>query len=164
LPGSKPSPLRAPLAFSRTHPFVTVLLSDLQGPSRRQRLVLRERSLPDWLRQHATLLAPGHDWIVAAMGKASLGSRTCIRSIVVYPARADAPEMAYVYVAESEAAPRAAREAAPVHVVRCKKLPKLVRFVEVPQPAPVPRPALRAIEVSTMPSHDAACQRLDNDP
>jgi hypothetical protein len=145
MPPPKRSPLRHPVALSRTHPFVTVLLSDLNGPTKRQRLVLRERPLPDWLREHAPLLGPGFDWVVAAMGKARLGSKTRIQSIVVYPAQREAPEVAYVYVEECEAVSRAARNAGPVHVVRCAKLPKVVRFVEVSAQSPAPRPRLKAL-------------------
>ena len=145
MPPSERSPARYPVALSRAHPFVTVVLSDLEGPSQRQRLVLRERPLPDWLQNHASLLGPSFDCVVAAMGRARLGSHTRIQSIVVYPAQPNAPETAYVYVVEREAAGRAARDAAPAHVVRCAKLPKVVRFVEVPPQAPGPRPSLRVL-------------------
>jgi hypothetical protein len=145
MPPSKTSPLRYPVALSRAHSYVTVLLSDLNGPSERQRLVVRERPLPDWLRDQAPLFGAGFDCVVASMGKASLGSRTRIQSIVVYPARGDVPEVAYVYVEEREADSRAKRDAAPVHVVRCAKLPKVVRFVEVSQRSPAPRPPLKAL-------------------
>ena len=145
MPPSKRTPLRHPVVLSRTHPFVTLLLSDLNGPSKRQRLVLREPSLPDWLREHTPLLGPGFDLVVGAMGKARLGSRTRIQSIVVYPARLELPEIAYVYVEEREAAGRATPDAAPVHVVRCPKLPKVVRFVDVAAQSPVPRSSLKAV-------------------
>ena len=143
MPPSQRSPLRYPVALSRTHPFVTVLLSDLTGPSKRQRLIVRDRPLPDWLREEAPLLAPGFDLVVGAMGRARLGSRTRIQSIVVYPAKLETPEIAYVYVEEREADGRAARSAAPVHVVRCATLPKVVRFVEVCAQPPPPRPPLK---------------------
>lgn len=141
---SRPSP-PFPIALSRTCSFITVLLSDLDGPSKRQRLVVRERPLPDWLGDRAPLLGSGFDLVVVAMGKARLGSRTRIQSIVVYPARPDAPEVAYVYVEEREAEGRGTRDAAPVHVVRCAKLPKVVRFVEVSPRSTAPRPLLKAL-------------------
>ncbi len=142
---SERSPLGYPVALSRAHPFVTVLLSDLHGPSKRERSVLRDGPLPDWLRYHAPLFGPDFDCVVAAMGKARLGSHTCIQSIVVYEARQGAPETAYVYVVEREATGRSARDAGPVHVVRCGKLPRVVRFVEVPPQSPAPRPSLRVL-------------------
>lgn len=145
MPSFERPPTRYLVALSRAVPFVTVLLSDLEGPSQRQRLVPRERPLPDWLGAHASVLGPSFDCVVAAMGKARLGSHTRIQSIVVYPAQPQAPETAYVYVAEREAAGRATRDAAPVHVVRCAKLPRVVRFVEVPPQAPGPRPSLRVL-------------------
>jgi len=145
MPPSKHSPPCYPVALSRTHPFVTVLLSDLSGPSKRQRLVVRERPLPVWLREHAPLLGPGFDLVVGAMGKAGLGSGTRIQSIVVYPAQLETPEIAYVYVEEHEAHGRPARDAAPVHIVRCATLPKVVRFVEVSAQSRAPRTSLRSI-------------------
>ncbi len=48
LPSFERPPTRYLVALSRAVPFVTVLLSDLEGPSQRQRPVLRERPLPDW--------------------------------------------------------------------------------------------------------------------
>lgn len=128
---SKHNLLRRPVARSRTHPFVTLLLSDLNGPNKRQRLVMGEAPLPDWLRGQSLLFGPGFGFVVAAMGKARLGSRTRIQSIVVYPAQLEVPEIAYVYIEEHTAGGRGARAAAPVHVVRCAPLPRTVRFVEV---------------------------------
>ena len=145
MPPSARPPTNYPVALSRALPLVTVLLSDLEGPSQRQRLVLREGRLPDWLRDHASVLGPSFDCVVAAMGKARLGSQTHIQSVVVYPAQPHAPETAYVYVTEREAGGRATRDAAPVHVVRCAKLPAMVRFVEVPPPPPGARPSLRVL-------------------
>ncbi len=135
-----------PIVLSRSHPFSTVRFSDLEGPSRRQRLVLRQGPLPSWLREHAALLGPGFDCVVAAMGKARLGSQTRIQSIVVYPAQADRPEAAYVYVTEHEAQARATPSVFPVHVVRCTKLPQTVHFVEIPPSSPRLRPSLKLLE------------------
>jgi hypothetical protein len=145
VPKPKGLPPRHPIALSRTHPFVTLLLSDLNGPSRRQRLVLRNPPFPDWLRSYAALIGPGFDLVVGAMGRARLGSRTRIQSIVVYPAQHEMPEMAYVYVEERAAGDRATRDAAPVHIVRCARLPTIVRFVEVSVSAGLPgfKPALK---------------------
>jgi hypothetical protein len=145
MPPSKHPPLRFPIALSRSHPFVTVLLSDLNGPTQRLRLVVRERCLPEWLREHAPLLGPGLDLVVGAMGKARVGSRTRIRSIVVYPARLQAPEFAYVYVEEHEADGRSARTAAPLHVVRCATLPQVVHFVEASAQLLASRPPLKVV-------------------
>jgi hypothetical protein len=97
------------------------------------------------MRSYATLIGPGFDLVVGAMGRARLGSRTRIQSIVVYPAQHEMPEIAYVYVEERVAGDRTARDAAPVHVVRCARLPKNVRFVEVSPALPSSKSALKLV-------------------
>jgi len=128
---TKTTPNR-PTALSLVHPFVTVLNSDLSGPSRRQRLVLRGQPVPGWLESHMVTVRLGHHFVVAAMGRTCIGSSTRIRSIVVYPERLDSPEVAYVYVEEVDVGLRRVREAAPIHVVRCAPLPGRIHFVELP--------------------------------
>ena len=132
---TKTTPPNPPVALSVVHPFVTVTYSDLSGPSQRQRLVLRGQPVPRRLESLMVQVRLGHHVVVAAMGRACIGSSTRIRSIVVYPARCDAPEVAYVYVEEIDEGLRCAREAAPIHVVRCAPLPGRVRFVEVLTPS-----------------------------
>jgi hypothetical protein len=97
------------------------------------------------MRSYAALIGPGFDLVVGAMGRARLGSSTRIQSIVVYPAQHEMPQIAYVYVEEREARDSAVRDAAPIHVVRCARLPKNVRFVEVPAALPSFKPALKLV-------------------
>jgi hypothetical protein len=218
LPSPQDTTRNSPILLSRAHPFVTALLSDLNGPSQRQRVVLRGPPYPNWLQSHVAQVGPGYELagegaparqdvqaaeekitigesrhdpreqtgeagdrrfsvtrgagratedlleferpvkldssghegrlsrtlVVAAMGRARLGAKTSIQAIVVYPARGDTPEVAYVYIREEVPRTQGARVAAPIHVVRCARLPKLVRFVEVAGRA-APGPQLRFV-------------------
>jgi len=118
-----------PLLVSRSLSLVTLLLSDVSGPRTRQRFVVGDASLPSWLPPFAS--SEGQETVIAAMGSAPSGSRTRIRSIVVYPAQNGKSDFAYVYVEEHWAPGRRQRNASPIHVVRCPPLPESVRFVEL---------------------------------
>jgi hypothetical protein len=125
-----PSPLTV---LSRACPFVTLGASDLGGPAVRRRVVSGAFGLPDWLREWSRYLELGHSLVAVAMGRSRLGSTTKIRSIVAFAASAARPAFAHVYVEELEATGPAPREGAPLHVVRCAKLPRDVHFVELPR-------------------------------
>ena len=120
-----------PSLLSRTHPFITLHASNVDGPRTRHRLVWRGGPVPDWLTAYAPYGGLGQSLIVVTMGRARLGSSTRIQSVVVYPARPEGPEMAYVYVEETQLKTALSRNGHPIHVVRCAPLPKEVRFVEV---------------------------------
>lgn len=137
-----------PLLVSRSLPLVTVMLSDISGPRTRQRLVVQDASLPSWLPSVVSGAGASHETVAVAMGRAPTGSRTRIRSIVIYPAQNGEADIAFVYVEEHSGPVRMRREAFPLHVVRCPPLPKGVRFVELkamPQSHEAP---LRSVENS----------------
>jgi len=140
---SKQGPILPRLALSRTQGFVTLHLSDLDGPRARQRAVVPGPPLPEWLSAFAGDLQTGLTVVAVAMGRSRLGSTTRIRSIVVYPAAVAGHDVAYVYVEEHEAKGILPRTASPIHVVRCLPLPKDVRFVETSSVAR--KPPLRSI-------------------
>ena len=118
-----------PLLVSRSLALVTLLLSDVSGPRTRQRFVVGDASLPSWLPPFTS--SEGQETVIATMGRAPSGSRTRIRSIVLYPAQNGRLDFAYVYVEEHRSAGRGQRDASPIHVVRCPPLPESVRFVEL---------------------------------
>lgn len=136
----------APSLAAVATPFLTVLCSDLGGPRRRQRLVLRGGRPPEWLCGAISDLPEGECVIVVAGGRLKAGSTIRVRSIVVFRERAGAPEAAYVYVEEWDCGARLTERATPFHVVRCAALPPDVRFVEVPhETRPPRRAALRSV-------------------
>lgn len=127
----------APLSLAAAGiPFLTLLGSDVAGPRRRERLVLRGGNTPPWLAGVIDQVPIGECAVVASAGRREAGSTVRIRSIVVFRERASIPETAYVYVEEWNTGARLTDRAHPVHVVRCAALPLRVHFVEVPHSSP----------------------------
>jgi hypothetical protein len=124
---------------SEARPFATVVLSDFDGPRGRDRHVLRGEPMPGWVRSFVPRTPVGETVVAVAGGRAKGACTTRIRSIIVYPARASVPEIAYVYVEEWPTGARVTGGSAPFHIVRCGALPERVRFVEVPQRDSQPR-------------------------
>jgi hypothetical protein len=118
--------------LSRRWPFVTLAASDLTGPPSRQRVVASVARLPAWLQEWSPHLTLGQALVAVTMGRARLGSTIRIRSIVRFAADRGRPAFAHIYVEEVEGAGTAPRTGAPLHVVRCSKLPNQIRFIEVP--------------------------------
>ena len=89
-------------------------------------------SIPAWLCAFVPRVYPSETVIAVASGRAKEPSTTHVRSIIVYPARDLAPDVAYVYIEEWPTGARVAEPCMPFHVIRCAALPERVRFVEVP--------------------------------
>lgn len=129
--------------LSKKQSFITLHASGLDGPKTRQRLVCRDESVPEWLSTYAPYFRLGRVIIAVAMGRTRLGSVTRIRSIVSFTPLHGQEPFACVYVEEQAGGESSTRTAAPVHIVGCPQLPKIVRFVEVIAGQVSPGPPLR---------------------